>query len=246
MFNYTIISIMLSFSVIFLIIVSLDLEYTTSYKISFGQTSNFSDGNNVISNSNSSSSSSSGINSSNIETATTEEQQEEGTATTAAANTTDDWLTFSNNKFELKYPPHDWKAEKKLSKFHVLDFKLIKNNPFSFIGISFSSLADSDKLTNEIILDEAENFGRSASSSGYEIYEVLQKNLNKYNIDTNPSSSHIIKYKYQDKELEGKLMEIFSIIDKKLFTLTYQSTIENFDKDLPTVEKIIDSIKIMN
>jgi hypothetical protein len=240
---------MLSFSVIFLIIVSLDLEYTTSYKISFGQTSNFSDGNNVISNSNSSSSSSSssGINSSNIETATTEEQQqEEGTATTAAANTTDDWLTFSNNKFELKYPPHDWMAEKKLSKFHVLDFKLIKNNPFSFIGISFSSLADSDKLTNEIVLDEAENFGRSASSSGYEIYEVLQKNLNKYNIDTNPSSSHIIKYKYQDKELEGKLMEIFSIIDKKLFTLTYQSTIENFDKDLPTVEKIIDSIKIMN
>jgi len=238
---------MLSFSVIFLIIVSLDFEYTTSYKISFGQTSNFSDGNNVISKSNSSSSSSSGINSSNIETATTEEQQqEEGTATTAAANTTDDWLTFSNNKFELKYPPHDWMAEKKLSKFHVLDFKLIKNNPFSFIGISFSSLADSDKLTNEIILDEAENFGRSASSSGYEIYEVLQKNLNKYNIDTNPSSSHIIKYKYQDKELEGKLMEIFSIIDKKLFTLTYQSTIENFDKDLPTVEKIIDSIKIMN
>src|SRR5215212_6525209 len=247
MFNYTIISIMLSFSVIFLIIVSLDLEYTTSYKISFGQTSNFSDGN-VISNSNSSSSSSSSsINSSNIETATTEEQQqEEGTATTAAANTTDDWLTFSNNKFELKYPPHDWMAEKKLSKFHVLDFKLIKNNPFSFIGISFSSLADSDKLTNEIVLDEAENFGKSASSSGYEIYEVLQKNLNKYNIDTNPSSSHIIKYKYQDKELEGKLMEIFSVIDKKLFTLTYQSTIENFDKDLPTVEKIIDSIKIMN
>src|SRR5215204_6618919 len=245
MFNYTIISIMLSFSVIFLIIVSLDLEYTTSYKISFGQTSNFSDGNNVISNSNSSSSS--GINSSNIETATTEEQQqEEGIATTAAANTTDDWLTFSNNKFELKYPPHDWMAEKKLSKFHVLDFKLIKNNPFSFIGISFSSLADSDKLTNEIILDEAENFGRSTSSSGYEIYEVLQKNLNKYNIDTNPSSSHIIKYKYQGKELEGKLMEIFSIIDKKLFTLTYQSTIENFDKDLSMVEKIIDSIKIMN
>ena len=243
MFNYTIIGIMLSFSVIFLIIVSLDLEYTTSYKISFGQTSNFSDGNNVISNSNSSS----GINSSNIETATPEEQQQEkGTAAAAAANTTDDWLTFSNNKFELKYPPHDWMAEKKLSKFHVLDFKLIKNNPFSFIGISFSSLADSDKLTNEIILDEAENFGRSASSSGYEIYEVLQKNLNKYNIDTNPSSSHIIKYKYQDKELEGKLLEIFSIIDKRLFTLTYQSTIENFDQDLLLVEKIIDSIKIMN
>lgn len=227
MFNHTI-GIMLSFSVIFLIIVSLDLEFTSSSKISFGQTSNFTD-NNVISSSSSSSNNSSGINSSKIETATT-----------------DNWLTYSNNKFELKYPPHEWNVEKKLSKFHVLDFKLIKNNPFSFIGISLSSLVDSDKFTNEIILDEAENFGRFASSSGYKIYEVLEKKLNKYTIDTNPSSFHIVKYKYKDKELEGKLMEIFSIIDKRLFTLTYQSTIENFDKDLPVVEKIIDSIKIIN
>jgi hypothetical protein len=232
MFNHTI-GIMLSFSVIFLIIVSLDLQFTSSSKISSGQTSNFTD-NNVISSSSSSNNNNnnnngSGINSSKIETATT-----------------GDWLTYSNNKFELKYPPHEWNVEKKLSKFHVLDFKLIKNNPFSFIGISFSSLEDSDKFTNEIILDEAESFGRSTSSSGYKVYEVLEKKLNKYTIDTNPSSFHIVKYKYKDKELEGKLMEIFSIINKKLFTLTYQSTIENFDKDLPVVEKIIDSIKIIN
>jgi hypothetical protein len=239
MFNY-VTGLLLSFSVIFIIIVSLDLEFINSSKISFGQISNFSDNNDISSNNNNSSSSSNNNNnSSKIQIVTTKEKEKEAT-------TTEDWLTYSNNKFELKYPPVGWNVEKKLSKFHVLDFKLIKNDPFSFIGISFSSLADSDKFTNEIILDEAENFGMYASSSGYKVYEVLEKKLNNYTIDTNPSSFHIVKYKYKDNDLEGKMMEIFSIIDKRLFTLTYQSTIENFDKDLPVVEKIVDSIKIIN
>ncbi|HSL14344.1 MAG TPA: hypothetical protein VK882_08825 [Nitrososphaeraceae archaeon] len=239
MFNY-VTGLLLSFSVIFIIIVSLDLEFINSSKISFGQISNFSDNNDISSNNSNSSSSNNNNNSSKIEIVTTKEKEKE------EATTTEGWLTYSNNKFELKYPPVGWNVEKKLSKFHVLDFKLIKNDPFSFIGISFSSLADSDKFTNEIILDEAENFGMYASSSGYKVYEVLEKKLNNYTIDTNPSSFHIVKYKYKDNDLEGKMMEIFSIIDKRLFTLTYQSTIENFDKDLPVVEKIVDSIKIIN
>ncbi len=239
MFNY-VTGLLLSFSVIFIIIVSLDLEFINSSKISFGQISNFSDNNDISSNNNNNSSSNNNNNSSKIEIVTTKEKEKE------EATTTEGWLTYSNNKFELKYPPVGWNVEKKLSKFHVLDFKLIKNDPFSFIGISFSSLADSDKFTNEIILDEAENFGMYASSSGYKVYEVLEKKLNNYTIDTNPSSFHIVKYKYKDNDLEGKMMEIFSIIDKRLFTLTYQSTIENFDKDLPVVEKIVDSIKIIN
>ena len=221
MFNYIKIIILLSssLSLIFLTILSFDLEFAKSSGISFlsfGQ--NFDSVNNI-------SSSSSSLNSSKIETA--------------------DWLTFSNKKFELKHPP-DWKVEKKLSKFHVLDFKLIKDEPFSFIGISFSSLANSDQFTNEQILDESEKFGKSSSSSGYKVYEVLEKNLHKYTIDTNPSSFHIVKYKYKENNLEGKIMEIFSIIGGNLFTLTYQSTVENFDKDLPLVERIIDSIKILD
>ena len=202
-------------SLIFLTILSVYLEFAKSSGISFLSFSQNFDSINNIS---------SDLNSSKIETA--------------------DWLTFSNKKFELNHPP-DWKVEKKLSKFHVLDFKLIKDDPFSFIGISFSSLANSDQFTNEQILDESEKFGQSASSSGYKVYEVLEKNLNKYTIDANPSSFHIVKYKYKENDLEGKIMEIFSIIDGNLFTLTYQSTIDNFDKDLPVVERIIDSIKIL-
>lgn len=218
MFNYIKIIILLSSSpLIFLTILSLDLEFAKSSGISFlsfGQNFDSDSINNISS-----------LNSSKIETA--------------------DWLTFSNKKFELKHPPN-WEVEKKLSKFHVLDFKLIKNNPFSFIGISFSSLANSDQLTNEQILEQSEKFGKSSpSSSGYKVYEVLEKNLNKYTIDANPSSFHIVKYKYKENDLEGKIMEIFSIIDGNLFTLTYQSTLENFDKDLPIVERIIDSIKIL-
>lgn len=200
----------------FLTILSFDLEFAKSSGISF-----LSFGQNFDSDSINNISS---LNNSKIETA--------------------DWLTFSNKKFELKHPPN-WEVEKKLSKFHVLDFKLIKEDPFSFIGISFSSLANSDQLTNEQILEQSEKFGKSSSSSGYKVYEVLEKNLNKYTIDANPSSFHIVKYKYKENDLEGKIMEIFSIIDGNLFTLTYQSTLENFDKDLPIVERIINSIKIL-
>jgi hypothetical protein len=216
MFNYikSIILLFLSSSLILLSIISLDLEFAKSSGISYISFSQDFDNTYNISS----------LNSSKIET--------------------EDWLTFSNKKFELKHPPN-WEVEKKLSKFHVLDFKLIKDNPFSFIGISFSSLANSDKFTNEEILKQSENFGRSSSSSGYEVYEVLEKNLNKYTIDSNPSSFHTVKYKYKENDLEGKIMEIFSIIDKNLFTLTYQSTVENFDKDIPIAEKIIESIKIL-
>jgi len=206
---------LLSSSLIFLTIISLELEFAKSSGITFLSFSQSFDHTNNISS----------INSSKIETA--------------------DWLTFSNKKFELKHPPN-WEVETKLSKFHVLDFKLIKDEPFSFIGISFSSLGNSDKFTNEQILEQSENFGKSASaSSGYKVYEVLEKNLNKYKIDSNPSSFHIVKYKYKENDLEGKIMEIFSIIDENLFTLTYQSTVKNFGKDLPIVERIIDSIKIL-
>ena len=223
MFNY-ITSLLLISSIFFIILVSLDLEFSDISKLSFAQNSNFTNNTNI---------SSSNINSNSS-------KNETGTTDVAAT----DWLTFSNDKFVLKYP-HDWNVEKKLSKFHVLDFKLIKNNPFSFIGIAFSSLSNPEEFTNKIVLDEAEKFGMDASSSGYEVYEVLDKDLNKYTIDGNPSSFHIVKYKYEDNGLEGKIMEIFSLIDKSLFTLSYQSTVENFDKDLPVVEKIIDSIKII-
>ena len=215
MFNY-ITSLLLISSIFFIILVSFGLEFSDISKLSFAQKSNFTNNTTNISNSNINS------NSSKNETETTD----------IAAT---DWLTFSNDKFLIKYP-NDWNVEKKLSKFHVLDFKLIKNNPFSFIGISFSPLTNPEEFTNKIILDEAEKFGMDASSSGYEVYEVLDKNLNKYTIDGNPSSFHIVKYKYEDNGLEGKIMEIFSLIDKRLFTLTYQSTVENFDKDLPVVE----------
>ena len=222
MFNY-ITSLLLISSIFFIILVSFDMEFSDISKLSFAQNSNLTNNTNISSNN---------INSTS--------KNETGTTDVAAT----DWLTFSNDKFVLKYP-NDWNVEKKLSKFHVLDFKLIKNNPFSFIGISFSSLTNPEEFTNKIVLDEAEKFGMDASSSGYEVYEVLDKDLNKYTIDGNPSSYHIVKYIYEDNGLEGKIMEIFSLIDKRLFTLTYQSTVENFDKDLPVVEKIIDSIKII-
>lgn len=154
------------------------------------------------------------------------------------------WVPYSSAKFSLMYP-ENWKVEEKISKFHVLDLKLLKDNPFSFLGISFSALMDSDKLSNELVLEQSEDFGKFVTKSGYSTFDVLEKNLTKYKIDNNPSASHIVKYVYEENNLGGKLLEIFSIIDKKLFTLTYQSTTQNFDKELPIINRIINSIKIL-
>lgn len=155
----------------------------------------------------------------------------------------DGWQTFSNSKFSFMYP-EDWTLEKKLSKFHVLDAKLLKDNPFSFLGLSFSSLPSSEKLTNDIVLQQSEDFGKNSPNSIYSTYEILEKNLTKYSIDGNPSASHIVQYQLEENNLDGKLLEIFAIINNKLFTLDYRSTIQNFDTDLPVINKIINSLKI--
>ena len=158
------------------------------------------------------------------------------------------WLPYSSAKFSLMYP-ENWKVEEKISKFHEYDVKLLKSGPFSglrtFFGIIFESLQGSEKLSNELVLEQTENFYKNAPISAYSVYEILEKNFTKYKIDGNPSSSHIIKYTYKENNLGGKLLEIFSIIDKKLFTLTYQSTTQNFDKELPIINRIISSIKIL-
>ncbi len=158
------------------------------------------------------------------------------------------WISYSSAKFSLLYP-ENWKVEEKISKFHILDLNLltvIDGNRTSFIGISFDTFEDSDKLSNELVLEQSEDFGKFGSNSYYSVYEVLEKNLTKYKIDGNPSASHIVKYVFRENNLGGKLLEIFSIIDKKLFTLIYQSTTQNFDKELPIIDRIISSIKIVS
>jgi hypothetical protein len=112
------------------------------------------------------------------------------------------------------------------------------------MGISFSSTLNSDKLSNDIILEQSEDFGKFTTKSGYSVYDILEKNSTKYTIDGNPSTSHIVKYEYKENKVDGKFLEIFSIIENKLFTLVYQSTIQNFETDLPIIDKIIDSIKL--
>lgn len=158
----------------------------------------------------------------------------------------DKWQTFSNSKFSIMYPDN-WILKDKISRFHELDLNLLKitNDSFpSFLGISFDVIQNPEKLSNELVLEQSEEVGKFSSKSVYEVYDILERNLTKYKIDDKNSASHIIKYTYKDNQVGGKLLELFSIIDNKLFILTYQSAMKHFDKDLPIVNKIIKSIKI--
>ncbi|MFZ0405797.1 MAG: hypothetical protein WAL79_08235, partial [Nitrososphaeraceae archaeon] len=65
-------------------------------------------------------------------------------------------------------------------------------------------------------------------------------NYTKYTIDNNPAVSYTFGY-----DLSGKMKELYvgTIINNTVFHIGYAAPLDEFDLFLPTVEKVLDSIK---
>ena len=90
-------------------------------------------------------------------------------------------------------------------------------------------------------LETIKDISMNVNSQGLPTFHVLSSpNYTKYTIDDNPAVSYTFAY-----DLSGKMRELYvgTIINNTVFHIGYAAPLDEFDLFLPTVEKVLDSIK---
>ena len=90
-------------------------------------------------------------------------------------------------------------------------------------------------------LETIKDISMNVNSQDLPTFHVLSSpNYTKYTIDNNPAVSYTFGY-----DLSGKMKELYvgTIINNTVFHIGYAAPLDEFDLFLPTVEKVLDSIK---
>ena len=90
-------------------------------------------------------------------------------------------------------------------------------------------------------LETIKDISMNVNSQGLPTFHVLSSpNYTKYTIDDNPAVSYTFAY-----DLSGKMKELYvgARINSTVFHIGYAAPIDEYDLYLPTVEKVLDSIK---
>ena len=90
-------------------------------------------------------------------------------------------------------------------------------------------------------LETIKDISMNVNSQDLPTFHVLSSpNYTKYTIDNNPAVSYTFAY-----DLSGKMKELYvgTIINNTVFHIGYAAPLDEFDLFLPTVEKVLDSIK---
>lgn len=90
-------------------------------------------------------------------------------------------------------------------------------------------------------LETIKDISMNVNSQGLPTFHVLSSpNYTKYTIDNNTAVSYTFAY-----DLSGKMKELYvgTIINNTVFHIGYAAPLDQFDLFLPTVEKVLDSIK---
>ncbi len=92
-------------------------------------------------------------------------------------------------------------------------------------------------------VEHLKDISMNVNSQGLPTFHVLSSpNYTKYTIDNNPAVSYTFAY-----DLSGKMKELYigTIINNTVFHIGYAAPLDQFDFFLPTVEKVLDSIKAL-
>lgn len=74
--------------------------------------------------------------------------------------------------------------------------------------------------------------------------EVEEPNYDKYQIDGHRTGSTVFGFTFNDQKFAGLL--VWTLIGGNQFWVQYSANLDTFDQNLPTTEKVLSTIKILN
>jgi eukaryotic-like serine/threonine-protein kinase len=173
---------------------------------------------------------------------------------TALAQTKEEnFLTYENHTFGIKisYPP-DWTIDEKNIASNnndgiitrivafVKDFKSFSGD-FLISVYNLTSNSNAHTITLGKLLD---NIINSYKKYIYTDFNLVESNITRLANNNNPA------YKLVWIDPEGqytiKTMQIGTIINHKLYVVQYYAELEKYSENLPTIQKMIDSLQINN
>ena len=156
-----------------------------------------------------------------------------------------EWKTYKDpdGKFSLEYPK-EWFVIPRQSLFDLYDVQIYDKNPILddelTVVVSYKvDINTEGKEVNKFI----ELFSQMQMKNDPS-HKIVKSDINTYNIDGNEARGYIFEQKKLDNTLLGGLF-IVSFPNDNLFSVNYAALHDTFEEHLSTVDKIIESIQIV-
>ena len=156
-----------------------------------------------------------------------------------------EWTTYEDpdGKFSLEYPT-EWFVIPRQSMFDLYDIQIYDKNPIldDELTIAISYKADIDTEGKDV--DKFIELFSQMQMKNDPTHRIVESDTSTYDIDGNEARGYIFEQKKLDDTLLGGLF-IVSFPNDHLFSVNYAALQNTFEEHLPIVEKIIESIRII-
>ncbi len=167
-----------------------------------------------------------------------------------AQPTVENWKTFVDpeKRFTLFYPPN-LQAKGKENFLSSTDLILTNPNASRQFKITVSYVANDSSLNytgNQKIVpyNDLRNLEQQIKPA-FQIYNIVQNSSESYDLYGFPTAGDIIDYTRHNGE-SGRMLNVLGIVKgKSSFLFSYSNSVEGFDRYLPIVNQIINSIVIL-
>lgn len=164
-----------------------------------------------------------------------------------------EWKTYTDpdKGFTIDYPS-DWKVQPNENRFETGDVDFIKKETTI---LSDGTLIEENTVIVGIIFGrdlgmdaiDPKDFANALSDRNkftFNKYREIEKNIDRYTIDGKPLYGFIAAHYDSTGLSEQAQLQLVSFPEGNLFGFLYMTGVEEFEKYLPIVEKMVESINI--